>query len=96
MASEGSYRRGILGPSRYSRGWAQLHIDWRYHRVYQVSMRCSMSLCFCKYTLDPTHVVDWGEIVVDTYGTFDEGPMCILDSWDQVLQCKTMQLVKAL
>ena len=26
-ASEGNYRRGLLGPSRYSRGWGQLHID---------------------------------------------------------------------
>ena len=25
-----SYRRGILGPSRYSRGWVQSHIDWSY------------------------------------------------------------------
>ena len=33
-----------------------------------------------KYTLDPTQVVDWGEIDVDTYGTFEEGPVCILDS----------------
>ena len=33
-----------------------------------------------KYTLDPTHVVDWGEISVDTDGTFEEGPMRILDS----------------
>ena len=25
--SKGSYRRGTLDPSRYSRGWARLHID---------------------------------------------------------------------
>ena len=37
--------QGILGPSRYSRGWDQLLIGWRYHRVYQVSMRCSTSPC---------------------------------------------------
>ena len=35
-----------------------------------------------KYTLDPTHVVDWGELVVDTDGTFKEGPMLIMDSRD--------------
>ena len=23
----GNYHRGLLGPSRYSRGWGQLHID---------------------------------------------------------------------
>ena len=33
-----------------------------------------------RYTPDPTHVVDWGEIEVDTDGTFEEGPMCIMDS----------------
>ena len=35
-----------------------------------------------KYTLDPAHVVDWGEIVVNTYGTFEEGPVRIMDSRD--------------
>ena len=35
-----------------------------------------------KYTLDLTHVVDWGEITVDIYETFEEGPVRILDSRD--------------
>ena len=43
------------------------------HEVFHVSM-------LRRYTLDPTHVVDWGEIEVDTYGTFEEGPVCIMDS----------------
>ena len=43
---------------------------------------------FLKYTPDPAHVVDWGEITVDTNGTFGEGPLCILDSRDQVLRRK--------
>ena len=38
-----------------------------------------------KYTLDLAHVVYWGEITVDIDGTFEEGPMHILDSRDQVL-----------
>ena len=38
-----------------------------------------------KYTSDPTHVVDWGELIVDTDGTFEEGPVRIMDSQDQVL-----------
>ena len=59
------------------------------HEVFHISM-------LWKYTLDPTHVVDWGEIIVDKDGTFEEGPVCIMDSWDQVLQCKTMRLVKVL
>ena len=33
-----------------------------------------------KYIPDPTHVVDWGELIVDTDETFEEGPMCIMDS----------------
>ena len=38
-----------------------------------------------KYTPDPAHVVDWGEIIVDTDRTFEEGPVLIMDSRDQVL-----------
>ena len=48
------------------------------HEVFQVSM-------LRKYAPDPTHVVDWGQIEVDTDGTFEEGPVCIVDSRDQVL-----------
>ena len=59
------------------------------HEVFHVSM-------LRKYTPDPTHVVDWREIVVDTNGTFEEGPVCILDSRDQVLRHKTVRLVKVL
>ena len=49
-----------------------------------------------KYTLNPTHVVDWGELVIDADGTFEEGPMHIMDSRDQVLRGKTVRLVKVL
>ena len=35
------------------------------HEVFQVSM-------LRKYTPDPTHIVDWGELVVDADGTFEE------------------------
>ena len=49
-----------------------------------------------RYTPDPTHVVDWGEIEVDTDGTFEEGPVCILDSRVQVLRPKTVRLVRVL
>ena len=59
------------------------------HKVFHVSM-------LRKYTQDPAHVVDWGEITVDTYGTFDDGPMRILDSRGKVLQLKTVRLVKVL
>ena len=43
-----------------------------------------------------TQVVDWGEIEVDTDGTFEEEPMCIMDSQDQVLRRKTVRLVRVL
>ena len=59
------------------------------HEVFHVSM-------LWKYTPDLAHLVDWGEITVDTDGTFEEGPMRILDSWDQVLRRKTVRLVKVL
>ena len=59
------------------------------HEVFKVFM-------LQKHTLDPNHVVDWGEIIVDTDGTFEEGPVRILDSWNQVLRCKTVRLVKVM
>ena len=49
-----------------------------------------------KYTLDPNDVVDWGELTVDTDGTFEEGPVCIMDNREQVLRRKTVRLVKVL
>ena len=59
------------------------------HEVFHVSM-------LQKYTPDPAHVVDLGQIEVDTDGTFEEGPVCIVDSCDQVLQHKTVRLVRVL
>ena len=49
-----------------------------------------------RYTANLAHVVDWGEIEVDTDGTFEEGPVCIMDSRDQVLRRKTVRLVRVL
>ena len=59
------------------------------HEVFHVSM-------LQRYTPDPAHVVDWGEIEVDTYGTFEEGLVCIMDSRDQVLRRKIVRLVRVL
>ena len=56
------------------------------HEVFHVSM-------LRKYTPYPVHVVDWGGIIVDTDGTFEEGPTRILDSRDQVLRsCKDQMM----
>ena len=59
------------------------------HEVFHVSM-------LWKYTPDPAHVVDWGQIEIDTDGTFEEGPVYIVDSRDQVLRRKTVRLVRVL
>ena len=48
------------------------------HEVFHISM-------LRKYTPDPTHIVDWGELVIDADGTFEEGPVLIMDSREQVL-----------
>ena len=47
------------------------------HKVFHVSI-------LRIYTPDSAHVMDWGQIKVDTDGTFEEGPVCIVDSRDQV------------
>ena len=59
------------------------------HQVLHVSM-------LWKYTPDLANVVDWELIEVDTDGTFEEGPVCIVDSSDQVLRSKTVRLVRVL
>ena len=59
------------------------------HEVFHVSM-------LRRYTPDLAHVVDWGKIYVDTDGTFEEGPVCIMDSRDQALRRKTVRLVRVL
>ena len=59
------------------------------YEVFHVSM-------LQRYTPYPAHVVDWGEIEVDTDRTIKEGPVCIMDSRDQVLRRKTVRLVRVL
>ena len=60
-----------------------------FHEVFHVSM-------LRRYTPDLAHVVGWGNIEVDTDGTFEKGPVCIMDSQDQVLRLKTLRLVRVL
>ena len=59
------------------------------HEVFHISM-------LRRYTPDLAHVVDWGEIEVDTNETFEEGLVCIIDSWNQVLRRKTVRLGRVL
>ena len=49
-----------------------------------------------KCTSHPTHIVDWGELVVDADETFEEGPVHIMDNREQVLCGKIVRLVKVL
>ena len=44
------------------------------HAVFHVVLRM--------YTLYPTHVVDWGELVSNEDGIFNEGPVHIMDRRD--------------
>ena len=92
----GSYRRDSLNLSRYSRGWALcVPVSFTAQHV-----RCprgvSRLLASDIYTPDPAHVVGWGQIEIDTDGTFEEGPVCIVDSRDRVLRRKTVRLVGVL
>ena len=59
------------------------------HEIFHVSM-------LRKYTPDLAHIVDWGQIEVDIGGTFEEGPVCNLDSRNQVLRRNIMRLVRVL
>ena len=59
------------------------------HEVFYVSM-------IWKYTPDLTHVVGWGELSIDTYGIFEEGPVRIMNSRDQDLRRKTVRSWKVL
>ena len=59
------------------------------HEVFHFSM-------LRKYTPDPAHVVEWEGIVGYTDGTFEEGPVRIMDYRDQVLRRKTVRLMKVL
>ena len=59
------------------------------HEVFHVTM-------LRRYTSDPAHMVDWGEIEVKKDRTFEEGPVCIMDSRNQVLRRKNVRLVRVL
>ena len=58
------------------------------HEVFHISM-------LREYTPDPAHVVDWGQIEVDTDGTFEEGPVYIVDSRDQVFATQDCEASKS-
>ena len=51
---------------------------------------------FQKYEPDPSHVLDWTDLEVDEDASYEERPIRILDTQDQVLRDKTIPLVKVL
>ena len=59
----------------------------RVHNVFHVSM-------LRKYEPDPSLVLDGVDLGVDEDGSYEKRPVQILDTWEQVLQGKTIPLVK--
>ncbi|XP_028056174.1 uncharacterized protein LOC114260290 [Camellia sinensis] len=59
------------------------------HDVFHISM-------LRKYEPDPSHVLDWTKLEVDKDVSYEERPVRILDTRDQVLRGKTITLVKVL
>ena len=59
------------------------------HEVFHVSM-------LRKYEPDPSHVLDWTDLVVDEDVSYEERPGQVLDRRDQALRGKTIPLVKVL
>ena len=49
-----------------------------------------------KYEPAPSHVLDWIDLEVDEGALYEERPVRVLDWRDQVLQGKTIPLVKVL
>ena len=59
------------------------------HNVFHVSM-------LRKYEPDPSHILDWGDLVINEDVTYEEQLIRVLDTRDQVLRGKTIPLVKIL
>ena len=59
------------------------------HNVFHVLM-------LRKYKPDPSYLLDWGDLVINEDVTYEERPIHVLDTQDQVLREKTIPLVKIL
>ena len=66
--------------------------------AYQLALPPSMSGVYEVFHVSMLrkYTPDWRQIEVDTDDTFEEGPVCIVDSRDQVLRCKTVRLLRVL
>lgn len=49
-----------------------------------------------KYEPDPAHVLDWADLRIEEDVSYEEKPIRVLDSREQVLRGKTIKLVKVL
>ena len=47
-----------------------------------------------KYNPDPSHVIEWAGLELSPDASYEEGPVRIIDSRDQVLRGKTIPLVR--
>ena len=59
------------------------------HNVFHVSM-------LRKYNSDKSHVLDWTELNIDEYASYEEQAIRILERKEHVLRGKTISLVKIL
>ena len=58
-------------------------VEFAYNNSYQASIRMApYEALYGRPCRSPLCWTEVGEIEVDTYGTFEEGPVCILDSHD--------------
>ena len=72
-------------------------VEFAYNNSYQASIRMApYEALYRRPCRSPLCWTEVGEIEVDTDGTFEEGPVCILDSRDQVLRRKTVRIVRVL
>ena len=59
------------------------------HDIFHVSM-------LRKYTMHPSHIINWEEIQLNEDATFEEGPVAIMDRQEKNLRGKTIQLLNML
>ena len=75
-------------------GIVAYHLAWpprlaSMHNVFHISI-------LRKYDPNPLHVLDWGDLVINKDVTYEERPICVLDTRDQVIRGKIILLVKVL
>ena len=59
------------------------------HDVFHISM-------FQKYELDPSYVLDWTDLEVDEDASYEERPVRVLDTQDEVLRGNIIHSVMVL